>query len=243
MMRPVRRFSYDGFDLSGLLHVESVDRPLLPQVSVDSSDYAGRDGERFESSRLGALEVTVKVRVIVPERDRDLRGLGLAGIRRLLASRLRRPEPRPLVLPDEPDVALMAVLSGDTSLERLSWSRSTELTFWAPDPRALGRRVVRTSSGGAVACAVGGSARTGPTIEVTCPAGDVTLQVDGAPLRLLGVPEGTGPVVVDGESMSCTRDGAWVKVNLADDLPMWEPGRHSVECDSPFVVSWVERWF
>lgn len=231
---------YDGFDFSKLLRVESIDRPLMPRVDVDSESIDGADGERVNSVTLKAMTVDVKVRLVRPFEDMGRRQ-GLEGMRRLLSGRLLRREPRKLTLDDAPDTYLMAVLSGDTDLDRIVTTHTATLSWYCADPVSYGREGRRSATGRA-RVNVGGSYPTAPVVSVDVPGSTYTVTVDGKTMRALGTTEGDAPLVFDCAAHLVSKGGTPVKLDVRDDFATWEPGIHVVECADPFTVTWRERW-
>lgn len=228
---------FDGYDFRPLAAVEQVRRPLLPPVSVSSSDGTGRDGAEFKQATLGPMDIEVDIRLIAPGRGR------FEQLRRALAPLLLKREPRKLVLPDAPDVYYMAALTGDTGIDRFVHTGGVTLTFHCDDPVAYGADRSRTVEGGGEATfAVGGTYRTAPIIEVDTAGSAAAVTVDGKPMRALGNVTSAHPLVFDCERHATTKGGATVKLDVMDDYASWEPGAHTVSCESPYTVRWRERW-
>ena len=228
---------FDGYDFRPLAAVEQVRRPLLPSVSVSSSDGTGRDGAEFKQATLEPMDIEVDVRLIAPGKGR------FEQLRRRLAPLLLKREPSKLVLPDAPDVYYMAVLSGGTDIDRFVHTGGVTLTFHCDDPVAYGADRSRTVEGGGEATfVVGGTYRTAPVIEVETTGSAATVEVDGKPMRALGNVSSGHPLVFDCEKHMTTKGGAAVKLDVMDDYASWEPGTHTVSCESPYTVRWRERW-
>ena len=231
---------YDGFDFGYHIIIDKIHRPMLPSVDVQAEDLSG-DGARITGVRLEASEIEVDIRLYRPFDEIGARGFEES--RRLLASRLLRRKPCKLTLPDAPDIYHMAILSGDTDLERIAWCGTGTLTFYCPDPVGYSANVRHVySATGDVVCNVGGNYPCLPTFKVTSNSSTVTLTVDGKPLRCLGDATGNDPVVID-TSLHCVTKGDDVcMLDCTDDYPEWAPGLHTVECDYPLIIEWQERW-
>ena len=229
---------YDGYDLSALMKVEAVRRPIMAPRSVGSSTVPGMDGCRFDSVRTEPKRIEADVRLFAL--FSGARRLSeFERVRREAAMRLLRDVPCPLVLDDAPDLTEMAILDGETGIERLMHSGGATLTWLCPDPYSRGaERSERRPEGGVARCEVSGSARTFPVIEVEAP-GPFRVEVDGEALSVL---EGGGTVLVDAEVNRTSLAGRQLAIDVMSDYPAWEPGPHVVSCPHPFEARWVERW-
>ena len=233
---------YDGFDFSPYLRVEDIGCSFMPKIDVETDKVDGMDGSVLRSVRLDEGEVKVKVRMVRPyEEEYGLAG-GFEKLRRELSGRLYRETPCKLVLKDVPDIYYMAVLSKDTDIENLVYTRTATLRFTCPDPVAFGMEHARRSDGGLIHCNVGGNWKTAPIIEVQTEASKATVYVDGNPLRALGSISGEHPLTFDCAKHVTRKGEAPVMLSIFDDYPDWKPGNHTVECEHPFSVRWVERW-
>ena len=56
---------FDGNDLSSVLVIENIDRPVMPPVQVESDDRAG-DGSVLRRIRLEPLSIGVDARLVMP---------------------------------------------------------------------------------------------------------------------------------------------------------------------------------
>lgn len=233
---------YDGQDLSHLFKVESVGRSVLPPVEVNQTTIGGRDGSVFGSTALGALEIEVRVRLIAPRAvGIEAQRQSFDALRRRVAVSLYRDHLCELVLDDAPDVYYMAVLSGDTDIERFAETGGATLTFLCPESIAHGHTFTRKAhNGGTQRVNVGGSYPTAPVLTCACNGSPVSATFDGKPFRTVRAASGT--LVVDAVSHTCEVDGSPVPVNIEDDYPSWEPGIHEVSCSLPYEVVWEERW-
>ncbi|NGM16950.1 hypothetical protein GMI70_02825 [Eggerthellaceae bacterium zg-893] len=217
---------YDGNDLSAVLTVEDVSRPVMPPVS---------------GGALEPLEIKVIVRLSAPAVGHREQKAALEAKRRMAATALYRDGPRPLVLPDAPDVRLMAELSGATDLERVGYTASAELTFRCEDPVAYGATRKKAVDGSGT-LNVGGNWPTRPRVSVYAGSPSATVAVDGKALRLTGIPDGEGPVLVDCGAETATKGGEDVAVSILSDFFELSPGRHAATCTAPAEFEWEERW-
>lgn len=232
---------YDGYDLSKLLSVENIDRPILPEISVEADDKAG-DGSRVRRVRLASMEIGVDVRLSCPKYAMSLRK-GFDDLKRELGKRLLRRKPCKLILDDRPDVYGLAVLSGTTDLTKLVHTQTARLQWYFEDPVGHSVRGGDVSSdGGTIECYIDGNYPTAPVIEFQSEHSNDAILIDGYPMRSEKAPAESGLLVFDCANRKTTKDGVTVQLNLEDDYAQWEPGSHYVSCDRPFRVRWENLW-
>lgn len=235
---------YDGYDFSPLLKVETpIQRGILADVTVETEDMGGK-GAIHKRTTLGSLTLSVPVRIIAHGRDTDGHRMAFETVRRMIASKLYRDKPCRLVLDDAPDVYYMASLQGSTDLDRFVWTGGATLEFLSPKPYAFGDEHVKTSTGGTVTCNVVGGVETYPVVEIQTTGSAFTVYFDGQPFELGGNITSAYPVIIDAteDARSTTKGGSPIKVNVKHNYPEWKPGLHTVQCDHPFKVRWVEHW-
>lgn len=233
---------YDGHDLSHILKVESIERGLLPGVSVSSAEVGGADGSAFGSASFDALEITVRGRFFAPVSGTIQRRAAIESKRRELAGILGKRGLCKLVLDDAPDVWRWAVLTGETPLEVSTHAAGVSLTFLCPDPVAYGaKRTKRKPAGGKMLLDVGGNSPAAPVVSFESAGGPSVLKFDGVPFKVMGTSMGS-TIAVDAAEHVATADGAPVAVAIESDYPELAPGRHEIECAQPFKVEWTERW-
>ncbi|HIW77045.1 MULTISPECIES: distal tail protein Dit [Gordonibacter] len=238
----MKGLTYDGYDLSSLLMVENVIRPLVPPMEVTTAEV-GSDGAPVKRARLLPMTVRVLAHLVSDEKTEKDQIRQLEDMRRKVAYRLYRKEPCRLVLPDAPDVFLMAVLADESELERLGYTRGTEISFRCADPVAYGsERFKEAKSGGIIRCNVGGTYTTMPTVAVLAESAEVTVKFDGVEFSTLGNFSSADPLIIDALAHVASKGQIVVPVSIMSDWPEWEPGVHTIECSHPFAVSWRERW-
>lgn len=238
---------YDGFDFRPFLRVEDINRPLISEISTQTETYAGREGSVFGSSSRAEKIIEVTVRLIRPYNDTFSLNDGFEKARRQLAGRLYRTEPCKLWLHDAPDVYEMAIMSGQSEIEKLVYTRVSTLTFLCPSPSSYGVLRTENSTGGKVICRVDGNDVTEPLVAVSS-TGPFTVKFDGADFEV--TQSVTGEVFIDARRYDdeptghrvFTSDMQTVAYSIYSDFPVWTPGVHTVECSRPFAVSWRERW-
>lgn len=236
MIRP-GEMSFDGYNFRDLIVIEDVDRPEMAPVDVSYDEFDGVDGCVFGSARAQPREITVTYRMERPFEEMGLNA-GFERARRLLAGRLYKDKPAPLVLYDAPDLVDMAIVTGRTDIEKNVYVRRGEITFLCVEAASRGRERVKRGTG-EVRMRVDGTYPTFPVVKVEAD-GPFSVFYDGYEVKVEDSAHGT--VTIDSEAKSVTKDGEAVRYSMYCDIPEWEPGRHSVRCDHPFEVRWVERW-
>lgn len=232
---------FDGNDLSSVLVIENIDRPVMPPVQVEADDRAG-DGSVLRRIRLEPLSIGVDARLVRPYPELGPRR-GFDRAKRELAGMLFRRRPCELVLDDRPDVYNMAVLDDSTDLEKLGPTQALSMRFYCSDPVCYSRdETERRSEGGTVTCRVGGNFPTAPVIELQSSYDNDAVIVDGRPMRAVGAGTDAGTLVFDCSRRRVEKDGEPVTLYLGDDYAEWAPGLHAVTCDRPFTVRWRELW-
>lgn len=229
---------YDGFDFRSLLKVESVRRPLMAPVMLNTKDTPGRDGDVIQGMTFEPKTIEVDIRMIAGVHGLPNQKFGIKDLRRKLSGRLFKREPCKLVLPDEPDIYEMAILDGTTDLEAFCYSRFATLT-WHCEPASYGKTRTKSSNGGTVSTYVNGTYKTAPVVIVKA-AGAFTIDFDGHEFEV--IENVNGNVIINGEDHEITCDGNRVEISLFADFPTWEPGIHKVTCDRPYTVKFRERW-
>lgn len=231
---------YDGYDFHHLLHVEQIKRPLMAETINSLEDNNGGDGQFYMGNRLGAKTIEVDVRMLAPVTGFRNQRHKLETIRRNLTAALRRREPCKLVLEDAPDLYEMAVLDGAVDLEKLWYSKSTTLSWLCPSPASYGQTRFKQSNGGVVHTRVVGTYPASPilTIQADKP---FSVRFDDAYFPILEV-KGKNPVILDTLHHTVTQDGEPLFYSVLADFPAWDPGDHSIACEFPYEVEWVERW-
>lgn len=234
---------YDGYDFDHLLTVDNVERPILPTVDVQATDLDGADGSIVRNVRLQSIQIDVDIRLNRPCDENPEMDVEFEKIRRLLAEKLIRRHPCKLVLDDAPDLYHMAVLSDSTEIDKLVYSREATLGWYCADPVGYGREHAKQSDdGSAIKCSVHGTYPTRPLITVETTDSNAVVTVDGETMTALGNISSSQPLVFDCSNRRITKGESIVKMSIYDDYAEWEPGIHTISCDFPFAVRWVERW-
>lgn len=123
-------FIYDGIrSREKKILLQKVHDSILPGIQSRTTELPGRCGVIYQGYRLGVREIKIDIAFICSNR-KELR------MRIFEAAAWLDPGkgPRQLILPDIPDKAVNAVLSGTTEFERIATVGKGSLTFLCPDP-------------------------------------------------------------------------------------------------------------
>lgn len=237
-------FTFDGFDFTGLLLLEEINRPLMPPV--EASTIATRDGTVTSDVKLGPATIGTVVRLMDFEKAPD-HFKNLAEMRRRAAGRLFRRQPCKLILPDEPDLYLNAYVKDTSELTNLNKTKQTTLNWYCDDPLGYGPLNTETSTGGEIELLVAGTWYVSPIIAIDA-SGPVVIRYDDREFEVTQSVTGdlfidsrnpnyepTGHAVFDGELNN-------VAYNIHNDWPLLAPGTHTFECERPFVIEWRDTW-
>lgn len=231
---------YDGTDLSSLLHVQAVRRPLAAEITNDVMDLTSGNGGLFTHNRLSSRIIETDVFFLAKVPGKTKRNYELEQLRRQLGIALYRSKPCKLVLDDAPDLFEMAVLDGSTDLNRLNWSSSTTLSWVCPEPASYGQYHQKTCDGGQTYVNVHGSYPTAPILTVHA-RGAFSVKFDDSYFPILET-NGNDPVVIDSVNHLVTQGGEPLFYSIMADFPSWDAGAHSVTCEYPYTLEWHERW-
>lgn len=128
-------FIYDGFDFSEYLLVRNVGRPLLPPIYVISRKIPGQNKEQFIRKEFQPITIPVEV-VLYSNGDMSYNEL-----KRFLADKLHKSEPKKLQFLDDPERYYLAILRDSTEINDLVEAGETTLHFYCPDPIAYGKEI------------------------------------------------------------------------------------------------------
>ena len=232
-----QRLEFGGRNLTSLVQVFSVTRPVSPERRYDKTEVPGRDGVLVSSDSYEPYEVDVSVML------RADTALSVEEARRQLSSALNGCVQGLLVLPGSEGVAYEAMFTGGAELKRIEQYPTAKLTFLVTDPVGRGRtRKLSVAAGSSAIANVLGTAKTWPVVTAT-PAGGsswtLTDVAGGKRVRVDSTFTGAQKVVLDMGRVN----GADHPVSLDSDFFPLEPGRHVVSVSSGKAeVEWQERW-
>jgi len=229
---------FNGNDLSRLVMCR-MERTILPPVEVSETEVGGV-GSVFGRARLKPYDLPVTLTL----RNHDRREV--ARIRHELAAALFTEGPAPLRLPDDPELYLLAIVSGDTSLGTITdhCARAT-VNFHVCDPIYYGaKRSMRLTDGSPKNVSAGGTWSTKPTITATgagkavrvmdVTTGDFVTTRDAVPAgKKLVVDMALERATVDGNDVFVTDDSDFFSMK----------GRRTIRVDGADAkMEWSERW-
>ncbi|KQB92100.1 MULTISPECIES: distal tail protein Dit [Geobacillus] len=177
--------TYDGFDLSTYLLVRNIGRPLMPPQEITYMSIPGRHGAYFLEKRHEPVVIPVEV-VIYEHLD-----LSYSELKRLLAGKLNKSEPKPIIFDDEPDRYINGIIQDQTEIRELIRAGEGTLNFFCPDPcyYAIEDEVFEFSGAGVyVVNRQKGNEYSEPLIEIqgTCSGGAIGVRTPFTSVRFTG---------------------------------------------------------
>lgn len=231
---------YDGHDMRDLLLITSAERVAVPASNIEEAEVPGMDGARFKGRTLASFDIEVTAAI----NARDYRDV--ARVRRELAARLVRDEPKWLILDDEPEMRYLAVVDSSSALASI-WKHATfTLTFHICDPVAYGMESGATVGTGETTVRVGGTYKTYPTARST-PSGSsyrISNVSTGEYVEVQGEFDGTGELVVYFDETRAEYKGKSIDtgVTLVSDYFALNPGDVTLAATAETELDWTERW-
>lgn len=231
---------FNGRDLSDLVMVRP-ERPVMAPVEVGTQEVVGAPGCHCGPPRLSSYLLTVPMWLRVEGRRE------VAEARHRLAAALWSEGPAPLVLPDDPDRYLLAVVEGQTDLGEVGDGvPGFSVTFRVTDPVAYGAERTARISTAARAVDAGGTYAALPTVEAVPPAGTASWALSdrttGASFAVAAPFDGAGTLVVDMATERATFRGSAVEVAPASEAIAIE-GVHELAVSAGVAtMRWRERW-
>lgn len=120
--------TFDGVEINSYATITDVRRPLIAPQRLSTVTIEGRHGSYFYNKVSDSFNIEV---------DMTLKGESPIGLRnkiRDLIGVLDTSEPKPLVIEDEPDKYINAILADESSLETLFRVGQATVNFYVPDP-------------------------------------------------------------------------------------------------------------
>jgi len=120
--------TYDGMELSAGAKVLDVRRPLLPPQQVSMLSMELKNGSFFYSKTSGNLSIEIDIMILGADRSEVRENI------RSFAGFINASEPKVLIIQDEPDKYIKAILEGNSDLENFYRLGKGTITMIAPDP-------------------------------------------------------------------------------------------------------------
>lgn len=192
--------TYNGNDLSSLLIVQDIKRPLLAPQKLTTLSIQGRDGSFY--FRKNNADYTVDVDIMI-------KGTSLNDVRnnsRNLADLLYTDGPEKLIFSDEPDKYIMATISDDTTFSDEALTSKVTLKFYCPDPfwYALTDDIQTWTSKGSKSFTRQGTAPSLPRIEIkgSNSSGSISISYNGSTMTFNGSLSATDTLVIDSSNLT-----------------------------------------
>jgi predicted phage tail component-like protein len=245
--------TYNGTDLSSLIIVNSIGRPILPPQILSTKEIYGRPGAFFFEKRHGP--VVIPVGVTLTEKDHTK----FRALVRQLAVYLDVDEPKPMIFSDEPDKYISGILQDESELEEIATVGQGELQFYCPDPYwyAIEDDVMSWNGPGTYTLDRKGTANSEPLIEIqgTNNGGKITIETDNTTINFTGNLAAGETLVLDSALITAyirKNDGSQVSAIHDIDtiiMPILVPGANELTVSvsggatvTQFKVTARSRW-
>ena len=129
---------YAGKPLHDYMDILSIDRTILPSRENSSKSIAGTHGSYYMSYKYGEKHVKLSCAITAQSKEEYVEKL------RDLAFLLDVKSPKQLILGDSPDTYLLAVLNGDTDIDKIRFNGQFELDFICHNPYEYSRKLKTT---------------------------------------------------------------------------------------------------
>ncbi len=234
------KFCFAGHDLSDIVMVR-VQRPVMAPVEVGVQEVVGAPGAFVSAPRLTSYSLPVELWLRVEDRR------AVAAARHRLAACLYSKEPAPLVLPDDPERYLMAVVEGQTDLGVISDELPhCTVTFRITDPVAYGAERTASVSTTLKQVDAGGTYKAFPMVSVTPHANTnswtITDKTSGKSFSVAGIFDGQSVLSIDMATERALYKGSQLEISPASEGIELE-GIHELKVSAgTAMLSWRERW-
>ncbi|MGG3737247.1 distal tail protein Dit [Aeribacillus pallidus] len=245
--------TYKGNDLSNLIIVNNIGRPILPPQILSTKEIYGRPGAFFFEKRHGPIVLPVEV--TLNEKDHT----NYRALVRQLAVYLDSDEPGPMIFSDEPDKFINGILMDESALDEIATMGRGELQFYCPDPYwyAVNDDVMSWSNPGTYTLDRQGTANSNPLIEIqgTNSSGSIELTTDNTTIKFTGTLLSGETLVLDSEYITAyivKTDGTQVSaIHDIDNInfPVLVPGANQLTISvnggatvTQFKVTARSRW-
>lgn len=209
--------TYKGRDLSDMLTVNNIGRPILAPRDLSTKEIYGRPGAFFFEKRDRPVILPVEI-TLIEKNHTSYRALV-----RDLASYLDADQPEPIIFSDEPDKYIKGILTDESLLDEIATVGQGEILFFCPDPYwyATEDDVMSWSGPGTYTLDRKGTKDSFPLIEIqgTNNGGEINLVTDNADITFDGALAAGETLVLDCDLITAyilKHDGS--QVSAIDDL-------------------------
>lgn len=238
MSAPENLTVFNGIDISRLIIVENIDRPVLAKHRLDSKQLPGAGYLHVASNGYEAPVIKLSCRLRHP-RLHDV-----ADALHELAEALHTEQPCRLILPDDRTRSYMAMYAGGDTFKTQLYKTEFTLTFQLVDPIAYGAHH-KEHYNKHMAAFTGGTYESRPVIRVKPEAGTAYWEVRNMTSgRYVGVHanfSGASDLVIDMQLERVTINGYDAAVDLGSDFFSMSTG-DELTATTGYTIEWEERF-
>lgn len=238
MSAPENLTVFNGIDISRLVIVEDVERPVLAKRKLDAKQLPGAQGSYIMARGYETATIKLSCRLRRP-RLHDV-----ADTLHELARALQTNEPCKLVLPDDRTRSYMAIYVGGDTFKSDLYKTKFTLTFELADPIAYGAHH-KEHFAKKQRVYTGGTYSTRPIVRVVPPQGTTYWEVRNYTTgRYIGVKrnfDGVSQLVIDMQLERATLNKHDAAVDLYSDFFSISTG-DVLTATSEYTIEWEERF-
>lgn len=244
-------FNFNGIDFSKLVQTMEIKRPFLGNQTISTTSLEGRAGSIFHRKITKDFEISIKFMI------KENSPIELMNKIREVANLLDTSEPRKLILNDEPDKYIMAIISS-TNLDKESKYAIGTVTFYCPDPYwyAINDDIVIGTSGTKTYTRKG-TAESYPLIEIKgdCRVGKITISTEYQTMIFSGTMNPSDKLIIDSALLTAyIEDGLGSRTSVIPyldnlDFPICYAGENTINISgssgasvSSYKVYCNSRW-
>lgn len=241
MSAPENLTVFNGIDISRLVVVGDVERPVLAKRKLDTKQLPGAQGSHITA--LGYETATIKLSC----RLRSSRLRDVAATLHELAHVLQTDKPCRLILPDDPERSYLAIYVGGDAFKSDLFKTKFSLTFQLADPVAYGAHYEKRITAQEQVFFTNGTYQTRPIIR--CVPNNTRYikfrnKTTGEYVGIHANFDGTSELVIDCTLERATINGRDTQVDLDSDFFALNSNdilQKDGDVDS-YVLEWEERF-
>lgn len=238
MSAPENLTVFNGIDISRLVIVEDVERPVLAKRKLDVKQLPGAQGSYIMARGYETATIKLSCRLRRP-RLHDV-----ADMLHELARVLQTDEPHKLILPDDPTRSYQAIYAGGDTFKSDLFKTKFSLTFQLVDPIAYGAHH-KEHFAKKQRVYTGGTYSMWPIVHVVPPQGTTYWEVRNMTSgRYVGVHanfSGASGLVIDMQLERVTINGYDAAVGLDSDFFSISTG-DTLTATTEYAIEWDERF-